>query len=68
MGQEPARARFLVSARHGGLELLVVRSNGGKAETVEMMTRNQLPEGVGEISRKPAGRGFGLGFAFRIYL
>ena len=37
-----------------------------KAETVEMMTRNQLPQGVGEISRQPAGRGFGLGFAVRI--
>jgi CubicO group peptidase (beta-lactamase class C family) len=37
-----------------------------KAETVSMMTRNQLPEGVGEITRPPAGRGFGLGFAVRI--
>ena len=36
-----------------------------KAETVRMMTRNQLPEGVGEITRPPAGRGFGLGFAVR---
>ena len=31
-----------------------------------MMTRNQLPEGVSEISRHPKGRGFGLGFAVRI--
>lgn len=36
-----------------------------KAETVKEMTRNQIPEGVGEISRPPAGRGFGLGFAVR---
>jgi len=37
-----------------------------KAKTVEEMTRNQLPSGVGEISRRPGGRGFGLGFAVRI--
>ncbi|MFP6873005.1 MAG: serine hydrolase domain-containing protein, partial [Verrucomicrobiales bacterium] len=37
-----------------------------KAETVRMMTRNQLPGGVGEITRPPKGRGFGLGFAVRI--
>ncbi len=37
-----------------------------KAETVEAMTRNQIPEGVGEITRRPEGRGFGLGFAVRI--
>ena len=37
-----------------------------KAETVEKMTRDQLPPGVGEISRRPEGRGFGLGFAVRI--
>ncbi|MCZ6675094.1 MAG: serine hydrolase [Verrucomicrobia bacterium] len=36
-----------------------------KAETVEAMTRNQIPEGVGEITRRPEGRGFGLGFAVR---
>ena len=36
-----------------------------KAETVRVMTRNQLPEGVGEITRAPEGRGFGLGFAVR---
>jgi hypothetical protein len=36
-----------------------------KPETVAMMTRNELPEEVGEISRPPAGRGFGLGFAVR---
>jgi CubicO group peptidase (beta-lactamase class C family) len=43
---------------------------GGKRllnkETVEMMLADQLPEGVGEISRPPKGRGFGLGFAVRI--
>ena len=37
-----------------------------KAETVEMMTRNQLPEGLLPIDRKPEGRGFGLGFAVRV--
>ena len=37
-----------------------------KAETVEQMTRNQLPKGVGEIKYRPTGRGFGLGFAVRI--
>ena len=37
-----------------------------KEQTVEMMIRNQLPEGVGPISRRPEGRGFGLGFAVRI--
>ena len=37
-----------------------------KAETVEMMTRNQLPEALLPIDRKPEGRGFGLGFAVRV--
>ena len=37
-----------------------------KVKTVEEMTRNQLPPGVGEIGRRPTGRGFGLGFAVRI--
>ena len=37
-----------------------------KAETVEMMTRNQLPEALLPIDRKPDGRGFGLGFAIRV--
>jgi CubicO group peptidase (beta-lactamase class C family) len=37
-----------------------------KKETVKMMLSDQLPEGVGEISRPPKGRGFGLGFAVRI--
>ena len=37
-----------------------------KAETVEIMTRNQLPEGLLPINRKPEGRGFGLGFAVRV--
>ena len=37
-----------------------------KAKTVEMMTRNQLPEGLLPIDRKPEGRGFGLGFAVRV--
>jgi CubicO group peptidase (beta-lactamase class C family) len=36
-----------------------------KTETVEAMIRNQIPEGVGEITRPPQGRGFGLGFAVR---
>ena len=34
-------------------------------ETVEAMTRNQISKGVGEITRPPRGRGFGLGFAVR---
>lgn len=39
-----------------------------KAETVEMMTRNQLPEGMtaGRGFLSPEGRGFGLGFAVRV--
>ncbi len=37
-----------------------------KAETVEMMTRNQLPAALLPIDRKPEGRGFGLGFAVRV--
>ncbi len=37
-----------------------------KEETVRTMLSDQLPEGVGEISRPPEGRGFGLGFAVRI--
>ena len=37
-----------------------------KVETVEMMTRNQLPEALLPIDRKPEGRGFGLGFAVRV--
>ncbi len=36
------------------------------AKTVSEMFRDQLPEGVGEITRAPKGRGFGLGFAVRI--
>tara|TARA_B100001093_G_scaffold97845_1_gene89808 strand:- start:1755 stop:4373 length:2619 start_codon:yes stop_codon:yes gene_type:complete len=36
------------------------------ANTVSEMFRDQLPEGVGEITRVPKGRGFGLGFAVRI--
>ena len=36
------------------------------AKTVSEMFRNQLPEGVGEITRAPKGRGFGLGFAVRV--
>ena len=38
-----------------------------KAETVEMMTRNQLPERLIPITRGSAGRGFGLGFAVRVH-
>ena len=36
------------------------------AKTVSEMFRDQLPEGVGEITRAPKGRGFGLGFAVRV--
>ena len=36
-----------------------------KRENVEAMIRDQLPEGVGEIDRRPEGRGFGLGLAVR---
>ena len=36
------------------------------AKTVSEMFRDQLPEGVGEITRAPKGRGYGLGFAVRI--
>ena len=36
------------------------------AKTVSEMFRDQLTEGVGEITRAPKGRGFGLGFAVRI--
>ena len=35
-------------------------------KTVSEMFRDQLPEGVGEITRAPKGRGFGLGFAVRV--
>lgn len=31
-----------------------------------MVTRNQLPEGLLPISRKPDGRSFGFGFAVRV--
>lgn len=37
-----------------------------EADTVEAMIRNQLPAAIGEISRQPEGRGFGLGFAVRV--
>ena len=37
-----------------------------KTETVEAMIRDQLPEAVGEIDRRPEGRGFGLGFAMTL--
>ena len=36
------------------------------AKTVSEMFRDQLPQGVGEITRAPKGRGFGLGFAVRV--
>ena len=36
------------------------------AKTVSEMFRDQLSEGVGEITRAPKGRGFGLGFAVRV--
>ena len=64
----------LVSTASDYMRFLLMLSGDGefngkrflKPETVRMMTRNQLPEGIGEISRAPAGRGFGLGFAVRI--
>jgi CubicO group peptidase (beta-lactamase class C family) len=64
----------LVSTASDYMRFLLMLSGDGelngkrflKPETVRMMTRNQLPEGLGEISRAPAGRGFGLGFAVRI--
>lgn len=37
-----------------------------KLETVELMICNHVPSNLLPISRKPTGRGFGLGFAVRI--
>ena len=64
----------LVSTAADYMRFCLMLSNKGtlgekrllKTETVEEMIRNQLPNGVGEISRPPKGRGFGLGFAVRI--
>lgn len=64
----------LVSTAPDYMRFCLMLSNGGtfggkrllKEETVTSMIRNQLPERVGEISRPPKGRGFGLGFAVRI--
>ena len=63
----------LVSTATDYMRFCLMLSNNGvldgnrflKRETVEAMIRNQLPEGVGEIDRRPEGRGFGLGFAVR---
>ena len=63
----------LVSTATDFMRFCLMLSNNGvldgnrflKRETVEAMIRNQLPEGVGEIDRRPEGRGFGLGFAVR---
>ena len=64
----------LVSTAEDYMRFCLMLSNQGEldgvrllqAETVHAMTRNQLPVAVGEISRKPEGRGFGLGFAVRV--
>lgn len=64
----------LVSTAPDYMRFCLMLSNGGsfggkrllKEETVAAMIKNQLPERVGEISRPPKGRGFGLGFAVRI--
>jgi CubicO group peptidase (beta-lactamase class C family) len=64
----------LVSTATDYMRFCLMLSNKGvldgkrllKTETIEEMTRNQLPKGVGEISYRPKGRGFGLGFAIRI--
>ena len=63
----------LVSTATDFMRFCIMLSNNGvldgnrflKRETVEAMIRNQLPEGGGEIDRRPEGRGFGLGFAVR---
>ncbi|MED5277981.1 MAG: serine hydrolase domain-containing protein, partial [Verrucomicrobiota bacterium] len=63
----------LVSTATDYMRFCLMLSNNGvldgdrflKRETVEAMIRNQLPEGFGEIDRRPEGRGFGLGFAVR---
>ncbi len=64
----------LVSTASDYMRFCLMLTGGGefggkrllKKETVKMMLSDQLPEGVGEISRPPKGRGFGLGFAVRI--
>ena len=63
----------LVSTATDYMRFCLMLSNKGvldgkrflKTETVEAMIRDQLPEAVGEIDRRPEGRGFGLGFAVR---
>ena len=63
----------LVSTATDYMRFCLMLSNKGvldgkrflKTETVESMIRDQLPETVGEIDRRPEGRGFGLGFAVR---
>jgi CubicO group peptidase (beta-lactamase class C family) len=64
----------LVSTATDYMRFCLMLSNKGtlagkrllKAETVEIMIRNQLPLNLLPISREPAGRGFGLGFAVRV--
>ncbi|RZO18174.1 MAG: class A beta-lactamase-related serine hydrolase [Verrucomicrobiaceae bacterium] len=64
----------LVSTASDYMRFCLMLTGGGefgekrllKKETVKMMLSDQLPEGVGEISRAPEGRGFGLGFAVRV--
>ena len=63
----------LVSTATDYMKFCLMLSNKGvlggnrflKTSTIEAMIRNQLPVGVGEIDRRPDGRGFGLGFAVR---
>ena len=63
----------LVSTATDYMRFCLMLSNKGvldgkrflKTKTVEGMIRDQLPEAVGEIDRRPEGRGFGLGFAVR---
>ena len=63
----------LVSTASDYMRFCLMLSGKGKfagkrlltGKTVELMTGNQLPKELGEITRRPAGRGFGLGFAVR---
>ena len=71
----PIRWRRLVSTAADYMRFCLMLSGKGaldrkrllRAGTVEMMTRNQLPEHLIPITRGPAGRGFGLGFAVRVH-
>ncbi len=63
----------LVSTARDYMRFLVMIANGGrlhgvrllKAETVKLMTTNQLPEGV-SLGANRAGVGFGLGLSVRV--